>query len=318
MLSKIFYIKLQFVLFSFLLLNCTKKNLEENDIKIIAYQKYNTMGRFNPKAYAYIDQLIYKLIRVQPNGNLELLPTTISDLNTLKKNKEGFDQVKLLIGVGGAKKNSEHFSTLAASNSSRLLFTKKIKEFCFKYGLDGADIDWEYPKNERDKKNALILFKTLKTEFTASNLILTAAFNYKTDQVHFAKSIEPYIDQLHLMAYEPIPGLDTFDEQLEYAYQQIKNQNLVHKKLYIGLPFYGRSLIDKKIIPYNKLIKKSRNKIKYNNLDLIDTLNIQINTRKAKTQKLGGVMFWELGFDCPIDSGDSLLKKIYETKQEQY
>ncbi|MCT4648443.1 MAG: hypothetical protein N4A74_25880 [Carboxylicivirga sp.] len=71
--------------------------------KVIAYQKYNTIDTFSPEAYRYIDQLIYKLITVNALGDLQLRSSTLNDLHLLKAANPHNNDVKLLIGVGGAK-----------------------------------------------------------------------------------------------------------------------------------------------------------------------------------------------------------------------
>ncbi len=311
--------KLKFFIFLFVLIFLSGCKSVESvaEFKIVAYQKYNTINRFEPNAYKYIDQLIYKLIRVNADGSLELLPSTLADLSILKKSKIGYGKVKLLIGVGGAKANSEHFSEMASKEASREQFAQNLLRFCLGNDLDGADIDWEYPKSRQDQENALKMFRILHKKFNGHNLILTGAFNYKSDQVRFAKTVEPFVNQIHLMAYEPIEGLDTFKAQLEYAYAQIENKNLSREKLLIGLPFYGRSLKDKKTIPYYLAPKNVKKGMSDEQWDLMTTTAIKKSTLKAMSNKLNGVMFWELGFDDQINLKNSLLKTIYNSTKNE-
>ena len=279
--------------------------------KVVAYQKYTTIQRFNPKTYAYFDQLIYKLIRPNSNGELIILPTTISDLKLLKKGKSEYDNVKLLIGIGGAKKNSKHFSAMAASPVSRKNFIKNIIEFCHQHGLDGADIDWEYPQSSVDKANAVVLFKELHKAFKEKGLFLTAAVTYTPGQVRFAKSIENYVHQVNLMVYEPMEGLHTFQEQIDFAMNLIHKEKLNLKKLILGLPFYGRNLSDGKAIAYNKIIKsKELGTTDLSKLDYMDIDETKNNVINMKLNGLAGIMFWELGFDTSVNTSTSLLRGI--------
>jgi len=280
--------------------------------KVVAYQKYNTIQQFNPKTYAYYDQLIYKLISPNSDGALILLPSSISDLNLLKKGKLGHDNVKLLIGIGGAKKNSQHFSVMAANPASRKKFITNIIEFCHQHGLDGADIDWEYPKSNKDKTHAVALFQELHHAFTQNELLLTAAVTYTPDQVRFAKRIENYVDQINLMVYEPAEGLYTFQEQIDFAIALIYKEKLNLKKLVVGLPFYGKNRSNGKAIAYNKIINsKKTGSVNPPSLDYMDIYETANNVQKMKSLGLSGIMFWELGFDTDIDSSSSLLKAIY-------
>lgn len=290
----------------------TRAQSEKEVFKVVAYQKHNTIGQFNPKAYAYIDQLIYKLITPKRDGELKLLPSTIIDLNLLRKGKLEYRHVKLFIGIGGANKNSQYFSAMAATPTSRKKFIKNTIDFCLQNKLDGVDMDWEYPHNKKDKTNAIALFKDMYKAFTKKGLLLTAAVTYSPDQVRFAKSIEKYVDQINLMVYEPIVGLTTFQEQIDFALKLIHKENLNLKKLVLGLPFYGKNLSNGKTIAYNKIIKsKELGTIDLNNLDYMDINETKTNVISMRSNGLSGIMFWELGFDMPINTSTSLLREIH-------
>ncbi|MCP4988630.1 MAG: hypothetical protein GY928_22050 [Colwellia sp.] len=285
---------------------------ESKRFKVVAYQKYNTMSNFNSHAIEYTDQLIYKLIRVKPSGDLDLLPSTLADLKSLTKNSKKQTQVKFLIGIGGAHVHSEHFSEMAASSIARNNFIKNITAFCQKHRLDGVDVDWEYPESSQDKSNALILFKELRNAFDQSNLYLSAAVTYSSEQVHFAKSIEPYVDQINLMVYEPMAGLDTFQQKIDYAMMLVKKEKLNLNKLIMGLPFYGQHLISKKAAFYKDIMAlKSKGDQNYHNIEYVGVKNISTLANSMKREGLGGVMFWELGFDTPVSSANSLLRAIH-------
>lgn len=277
------------------------------ELKVIAYQKYNTMKHFNPDSYGYMDQLVYKLIRVQANGDLQLLKTTEQDLTQLVELKKQYNKVELLIGVGGAKLNSKHFPALAAHSTSRKHFAQQLIKFCKQYGLDGVDLDWEYPETEEDQHNAIKLFKELYFAFKKADLILTAAVTYTPDQVEFAKKIEPYVAQINLMIYEPKPGLFSFEEQIDYALNLVEEKQLPVDKLVMGLPFYGKNFKQGGFRHYRDLVQQPEYKFSFlNRLQIVDY------TKLFKNNSYFGVMFWELGFDAPLESKDSLLKAIYQ------
>ena len=276
-------------------------------LKVIAYQKYNTMKHFNPDSYGYMDQLVYKLIRVQANGGLQLLTTTEQDLIRLVELKKQHEKVELLIGVGGAKLNSKHFPALAAHSTSRKHFAQQLIKFCKKYNLDGVDLDWEYPETEEDQHNAIKLFKELYFAFKQADLILTAAVTYTPEQVDFAKQIEPYVAQINLMIYEPKPGLFSFEEQIDYAVKLVAEKQLPVDKLVMGLPFYGKNFQQGGFRHYRDLVKQHESGFSFlNQSQIIDY------TKLFKKQNYFGVMFWELGFDAPLSSTDSLLRSIYQ------
>ena len=295
--------------FIYLALQC--KAYAEQPFKVVAYQKYNTMAKFEPKVYGYIDQLIYKLIRVKADGELELLPSTLTDLKVLTNSKDGYDKVKLLIGIGGAKKNSAHFRVMADNPTARSNFVKNIREFCQKYQLDGVDIDWEYPETHQEQANALLLFKQLQQVFNQEKLLLTAAVTYTPEQIRFAKQLEPYVHQINLMVYEPIKGLTTFQQQIDFAVKLIEKEDLSKEKLVVGLPFYGKNVSTGKTMAYNKIVKtKQLGSLDINSINYLNVDEVKKNTLMMKDKGYSGVMFWELGFDSHINSPISLLRAI--------
>lgn len=303
-----------FVLFIYLIVQ--SKSYAEQPFKVVAYQKYNTMANFQPKVYGYIDQLIYKLIRVNAQGGLKLLPSTIADLKLLKQSKIANNKVKLLIGVGGAKKNSQHFSAMAASPIARSNFVKNIIVFCQKYQLDGVDIDWEYPESHQDQENALLLFEQLQQAFNQEKLLLTAAITYTPEQVRFAKQVEPFVHQINLMVYEPVKGLQTFQQQIDFAVTLIEKEALSNEKLVVGLPFYGKNVVTGKTIAYNKLMKtKQLDNPDITQINYMGAEAIKVNAQMMKAKGYAGVMFWELGFDTPVNSNNSLLQAINSVAQ---
>lgn len=291
-------------------------NLNAQRALTVAYLKYNSIDRFDPEALNYVDELIYKLIRTKSDGELEFLSSTFTDIKYLNKIRDKYPGINLMIGVGGAMENSRHFSAMAADSASRWNFAMNIKDFCHSNKLQGADIDWEYPQTKEDKKNATELFKVLKEVFSTNGLKLTGAFNYSKDQVQFVSEIWKNLDQIHLMVYEPLEGLDlnTFQKQFDYGLQNIVNTDIPKEKVVVGLPFYGRS--SKETKTYREIIElfdPDPRKDSINGFQFMGKTAIKKNASKIKKERWGGVMFWELGFDTPVNSPNSLLKGIHES-----
>lgn len=55
--------------------------------------------------------------------------------------------VKVSIGLGGWNDSAgDKYSRLVNSRSSRKKFINNVLNFMYKYGFEGLDVDWEYPK----------------------------------------------------------------------------------------------------------------------------------------------------------------------------
>lgn len=72
--------------------------------------------------------------------------------------------VKVSIGLGGWNDSAgDKYSRLVNNRSSRKKFIINVLDFMYKYGFDGLDVDWEYPKcwqvlNHFIKVLSIILF----------------------------------------------------------------------------------------------------------------------------------------------------------------
>ena len=135
------------------------------------------------------------------------------------------------------------------------------------YGLDGIDIDWEYPgtslagiaSDRSDKENYTLLLaelrKTLDT-YREGMLVTTAVggdvyFALQTDM----KEASRYLDYVQLMTYDLQGGFqkvtghhaalyhsegNLFDACVEKAVNGFANAGVPMEKLILGVPFYSR------------------------------------------------------------------------------
>lgn len=216
----------------------------------------------------------YAFVNVQNNRawltNLKTDSTNFRNLNKLKLKNPG---LKILISIGGWLW-SGNFSDAVLSDTSRRAFAASAVQIIRDYGLDGVDIDWEYPAQAgagnkfrpEDQQNYTLMFKSLREELdqaekqTGRNLLLTTAvggFKRFLDLTEMGKA-QAYLDYINLMTY------DYFQDSLGVA---VHHTNLYPSKMYtaednadktvkdyiaagvpaaklvMGLAFYGRSSI---------------------------------------------------------------------------
>jgi chitinase len=188
-------------------------------------------------------------------------------------------QLKILVSVGGW--GADGFSDAASTEASRTIFAQSVDELLVKHGLDGIDLDWEYPglpgpgirHRDEDKRNFTLLLQTLRQHLdllgakrsrpTDSHYLLTAALA----DGEFTKFIEldrihPYLDWIDLMTYDfhnsltPTTGhhaalqrskTSAADERsVELAVKEYLGAGVPASKLLVGVPFYGRAFADVK------------------------------------------------------------------------
>jgi len=142
---------------------------------------------------------------------------------------------KLVLSIGGWNFPSEYFSKMASSSDSRGKFISSIKQWQSQYGIEGADLDWEFPcsgprsdavkiscKTFRsvtdaggncpaDTNNLLALVKDMRAGLGDDFLISIAsqAGNAHADNQNM-KAVSEYIDMWHIMSYDysvsDVPG----------------------------------------------------------------------------------------------------------------
>ena len=115
-------------------------------------------------------------------------------------------KLKIMLSVGGW--TSGNFSEMAATAKTRTAFAKDCKRIVDEYGLDGIDIDWEYPTSNEagissspdDTKNFTLLMRDLRKALGKKKL-LTAATIADGLYIDFPACIK-YMDFVNIMAYD--------------------------------------------------------------------------------------------------------------------
>ena len=133
-------------------------------------------------------------------GNEELLHYVVS----LKEQKP---ELKILLSIGGW--GSGRFSEMAACDTLRMAFAIDCKRVVDEFGLDGIDLDWEYPTNRAgglisaspyDTRHFTRLVRDIRGTI-GPNKLLTFASAANALYVNF-RAVEPYVDFVNIMTYD--------------------------------------------------------------------------------------------------------------------
>jgi len=251
--------------------------IEESGSKIIGYYPaWKSYSGFTPDkldasklthinyAFAYIGQ-DNKIKLGYPDKD----PENFKGLNELKKVNP---ELKILISVGGWNWSGK-FSDTASTDSSRKLFAESCAQFITQYGIDGIDLDWEYPvgggmpensKRPEDKQNFTLLLKEIRAKLDEQGLkdnkhylltIAGGASNYYLHNIEPDK-VKEYIDFANIMTYDlhgpweeysdfNAPLYSSGNSQAQYevsvdsSVNAWVNAGFPKDKLVVGVPFYG-------------------------------------------------------------------------------
>ncbi|KAG9035681.1 Endochitinase 1 [Tulasnella sp. JGI-2019a] len=170
--------------------------------------------------------------------------------------------LKLLLSIGGWT-YSPKFHPVVVSRSARAEFVRSSIKILEDYGLDGLDVDYEYPSDEHQARGYVELLRLLREgldehaakkgngcRFELSIAAPCGSSNY--EKLH-AKEMDKYLDMWNLMAYDYAGSWEKIANHQANIYNGSVNtataaawylhHGIAREKLIIGLPLYGRSFM---------------------------------------------------------------------------
>lgn len=171
-------------------------------------------------------------------------------------------QLKVLVSIGGW--GSGRFSEMAANDANRTSFSKDCRRIVDEFGLDGIDIDWEYPtqssanisSSPQDTENFTLLMRDIRKALGKKKLLTMASVG-SADYVDF-KSCLQFMDFVNVMAYDmgnaPLHHSALYCSPINpnmsssKAIEKHLAAGVPRDKLVLGMPFYGRGGREDKIL----------------------------------------------------------------------
>ncbi|KAI8981096.1 glycoside hydrolase [Pilobolus umbonatus] len=182
------------------------------------------------------------------------------------------NNVKALLSIGGWL-GSQSMSEMASTADNRNLFVKYVVDWVLEFGLDGVDIDWEYPGKgalecnkidyANDSDNFLLLLRQLRVEldkaFNNGHKLLTIAVG----TVPFFKNNAPMtdvsqyaevLDWIFIMMYDTYVGKSVIGpnaplqtstlagasgQSFSQSWVAWTSAHMPSDKIIMGLAFYG-------------------------------------------------------------------------------
>ena len=211
--------------------------------------------------------------------------------------KQRNPDVKISLSFTHSVSNSDNrqggsFSALCKQEESRKRFAEDCLAFLELYGLDGIDLDWEFPglswsgaacDPSVDTDNYVLLVKQLRETLGTEYLISYAGYCKDRTAVSNGwryidiKAMDPYVDFVHVMTYdldEAPHHHSALSDSRAYmdcarSVQAYLDAGVSPKKLVIGIPFYGRCSFSQSptTISYKAILQLDRRKYRRNQWD---------------------------------------------------
>ena len=244
--------------FSFLLVTGQQKQ----PYKVIAYYTGNgeTIQQY---PVGKLTHIIYSFLKMQ-NDTLTFRDSaqqvTVQQIVGLKKDHPN---LKVMVSVGGWG-GCATCSDLFADSAHRDNFAATTVALFKQYGIDGLDLDWEYPAIEgypghkydsSDKNNFTLLVQTLRQHMGKNYLLSFAAGGFESylQQSVDWDAVMPNVDFINLMTYDLVSGVATVtghhtalysylpgQQSADSCIKWLINKKIPSRKLIMGAAMYAR------------------------------------------------------------------------------
>lgn len=172
-----------------------------NNKKVIAYVTSWSSILPNPSVMTHINYAFGGI-----SNNYKVFVDGESRLRQIANLKKQNPQLKVLLSIGGWGRGK--FTPMSKSEANRKVFAQSCLQLCQSYGIDGIDIDWEFPGNNSsgeaspadEKQNYTLLMRDLR-EALGDSLLLTMASSSSPDYYDYKQLIK-YLDFVNVMTYD--------------------------------------------------------------------------------------------------------------------
>lgn len=254
----------------------------------------------------------------------------------LKKEKPS---LKVLLAIGGW--GSSRFSEMAYTDSTRIAFATNCKQVIDRLGLDGIDIDWEYPGNGSsgissspdDIENYTLLMRDIRKAIGKDKLLIMASD--AQGMYYDFKAIKPYVDFVNIVSYdmEESPrhhaALFCSDMTGEWSCQKAVEAHVKAgfptERLVLGIPFHGHGTNEApELLSYRHIVRLDSLQCRWDSIAKVPYLvnsegRVLVNYEDARSIRLKcqflhqlgmlGAMYWEYDSD---DEQGTLRKAVYQ------
>ena len=233
---------------------CKEEYLGQKPMIIAYLTEYTSASSLDASCVTHINYAHGRFAnpKTGDGGIVIAAPDLLKKVVALKQQKP---TLKVLLMIGGWGEHADGFSMMARDAAKRTAFCKSVKDHIDNYGLDGVDIDWEYPnggpstngKSADDPKNFNLVLKELR-ETIGDTKIISYASSSSAKYAEW-KGAMKYLDYVNVMTYDmgkpPYHNSTLFHSKLtrdiscEESIELHRKAGVPLSRQNLGVPFYG-------------------------------------------------------------------------------
>ncbi len=256
------------------------------------------------------------------------------------KNKARANGAKIFLSVSGL---AADFKNMASTGTGRTTFITELMSLVRNYGLDGVDMDWEFPRTDdgTDVTYTALMKQLSDSCHTGSKYYLTAAITAGKYAGAVRDAIKSelwqgnYVDWFNIMSYDDFSTTIPYRQHCDYTLATtsinywVTTRGLPASKAVLGIAGYGRPsgiTQSNTVLSFSDILLRGGNPqsdsavvtnggftnytIYYNGL-----FTVKKKAMLAK-QNANGIMLWEKSQDA--HDNNSLLKAVCDTIGRPY
>lgn len=314
---------------------CQSRRKKKQGRVVVAYVTSWAQGLPDPTVMTHINYAFGKVTASHDGVSVDN-PDRLRSIVALKRQNP---QLKVLLSVGGW--GAGGFSEMASQEDTRRRFCEACVRTIGEFGLDGIDIDWEYPcssaagiaSSPQDREHFTLLMRDLR-QALGHQFLLTLATAAMGKLYDFPAFVDE-VDFVNMMTYDmagipghhaPLYASERFPGgSCDQAMQAHLSQGVPAGKLVLGLPFYGHGTQELgHVVNFYQIVQLKGYTSQWDSAARVpfltdaegrvvlaydDARSLRGKCRFARKHHLRGVMYWDYHGD---DSLGTLQKTVWE------
>jgi chitinase len=296
------------------------------------FPSYRDPAAITDQKFRMCNVVNYAFANITATGGLTVANPTVLTAVASKAKANG---AKVFISISGI---AADFKSMATTSIGRNAFVKNIMQIVRLYGMDGVDVDWEFPRTDdgTDITYAAFMKELSDSCHTGAKYYLSAAITAGKysgavrDAINSNLWTNNTVDFFNIMAYDDFNTTVPFKHHSDLALAQtclnywVNTRGMPASKAVLGIPAYGRpSGITQTgtVLTYNSITSGSGSAMSdsavvsaggFTNYTIYYNGIPTVKLKAKLAQSMGnGIMMWEKGQDR--NDGLSLLKAVCDT-----